>query len=400
MTRVECTACGHEFIESEKPGLFCPECGTALSPQEKAPAEKMTRENGVSSGNMVRHKLEFRGTASEYFRIFIVNIFLTIITFGIYAARAKVRTRRYFYSHSLLAGEPFDYRANPLAILRGYLIVGGGFIIYQLSGRFYPLLTTPIIMAFFMIFPFLMYKSLRFKAHNSAWRNIRFRFSGKLKSSYFVFLVLPVLSSFTLGILFPYFRFRQKKYFLGNMAFGATKNDYSGRPGPFYKYMLMSILLVVLGFGVLIVVLRILILIFAADTPGVPNSPASSSEGSIFGALLSLLLMFSIFIFIQPYVYVRLTNYSWKSSRLGEVRFESTLTVHEMLWIRLTNIMAMFISLGLLVPWAKVRRMRYVMDNLVIVTSQSLDEFTAAVEAEESAIGDSAMDFFDFEIGL
>ena len=71
-----------------------------------------------------------------------------------------------------------------------------------------------------------------------------------------------------------------------------------------------------------------------------------------------------------------------------------------MFMIRVTNIMATFISLGLLVPWAKVRRMRYVMDNLTIVTSQSLDEFTSAVEPEESAIGDSAMDFFDFEIGL
>ena len=35
--------------------------------------------------------LEFRGNGYEYFRIWIVNILLTIMTLGIYSAWAKVR---------------------------------------------------------------------------------------------------------------------------------------------------------------------------------------------------------------------------------------------------------------------------------------------------------------------
>jgi hypothetical protein len=35
------------------------------------------------------HPFIFNGNATEYFRIWIVNIFLSIITFGIYSAWAK-----------------------------------------------------------------------------------------------------------------------------------------------------------------------------------------------------------------------------------------------------------------------------------------------------------------------
>src|SRR5436305_11873488 len=41
--------------------------------------------------------LSFTGSGSEYFRIWIVNALLSIITLGIYSAWAKVRTLQYFY---------------------------------------------------------------------------------------------------------------------------------------------------------------------------------------------------------------------------------------------------------------------------------------------------------------
>ena len=70
------------------------------------------------------HQFEFTGTANEYFRIWIVNVFLSVITLGIYSAWAKVRTRQYFYANTKLDGHPFEYLGNPIAILKGNLVVG------------------------------------------------------------------------------------------------------------------------------------------------------------------------------------------------------------------------------------------------------------------------------------
>ena len=37
------------------------------------------------------HAFSFTGSGSEYFRIWIVNLFLSIVTLGVYSAWAKVR---------------------------------------------------------------------------------------------------------------------------------------------------------------------------------------------------------------------------------------------------------------------------------------------------------------------
>jgi len=54
---------------------------------------------------------EFRGEAKEYFKIWIVNIALTLITLGIYSAWAKVRNNKYIYGNTFLNGSNFEFNA-------------------------------------------------------------------------------------------------------------------------------------------------------------------------------------------------------------------------------------------------------------------------------------------------
>ena len=64
----------------------------------------------------------FTGSGSEYFRIWIVNLILSVVTLGIYSAWAKVRRLEYFYRHTRVAGASFDYHGRPLAILKGRIV--------------------------------------------------------------------------------------------------------------------------------------------------------------------------------------------------------------------------------------------------------------------------------------
>jgi uncharacterized membrane protein YjgN (DUF898 family) len=73
---------------------------------------------------------EFRGEGQEYFKIWIVNLSLTIITLGVYSDWAKVRRLQYFYSNVYLSGESFRYLAEPIQILKARLIAVPFFIIY------------------------------------------------------------------------------------------------------------------------------------------------------------------------------------------------------------------------------------------------------------------------------
>ena len=81
---------------------------------------------------------EFRGNGSEYFRIWIVNLLLTIVTLGIYSAWAKVRRLRYFYGNTFVDGQSFEYHGQPLAILKGRLIVFGGYVVFVIASQMAP----------------------------------------------------------------------------------------------------------------------------------------------------------------------------------------------------------------------------------------------------------------------
>ncbi|MEN6617550.1 MAG: DUF898 family protein, partial [Syntrophorhabdus sp.] len=84
----------------------------------------------------------------------------------------------------------------------------------------------------------------------------------------------------------------------------------------------------------------------------------------------------------------------------GHLSFMSTLTIRKLLYIRITNLIAILFSCGLLIPWAKIRRLRYTFGNLSVVSSQGLDNFEGSAGADTTAIGDAATDFIGIEIGL
>jgi uncharacterized membrane protein YjgN (DUF898 family) len=84
------------------------------------------------------YPFEFRGSGGEYFRIWIVNLALTIVTLGIFSAWAKVRSRRYFYGNTFVADHAFDYHASPVRILIGRAIALVLLLAYTLTAPISP----------------------------------------------------------------------------------------------------------------------------------------------------------------------------------------------------------------------------------------------------------------------
>lgn len=372
--------------------------GIKLELENPQPADSSFAEDPVSVAPSAsqRYSLIFSGRAGEYFRIWMVNLFLTVVTCGIFAAWAKVRSRRYLYAHTLLAGQPFDYMANPWFIFKGNLIVGAGLLVYLFADTYNPLYSGGVLFAFYLVLPFLIYKSLRFNALNSVYRNIRFRFYGSLKESYGIYLFLPILIPLTLGCIVPYWMYRRKKYFFNNFSYGSTRNSFEGVSGPFYRAYglagLLSVLLLVL-FVAGIMGFVTLAKDFTVHLAGVNNVLMLVPIASYVVVMVYITL-------IQQYIFVRVTNYCWTRTRAGSLQFQSRLEIKKLMWIRITNILAILASAGLLIPWAKIRRTRYILNSLAIVSDRSLDEYSAAVEADQSAIGEVATDFFDIAIGI
>ena len=71
-----------------------------------------------------------------------------------------------------------------------------------------------------------------------------------------------------------------------------------------------------------------------------------------------------------------------------------------MLWIYLSNLVALILSLGLLAPWAQIRILKYQLQHTWIDLAADIDEIVAVQSAPVSSVGEEIGDLFDIDIGL
>ena len=341
---------------------------------------------------MQKHRFEFTGSGWEYFRIWIVNLLLTIVTLGIYSAWAKVRRNQYFYRNTSLAGASFDYHGKPLAILIGRLIIVAFYFIYFLTLQAEPIIAIGMLLLAMLFVPWLIQKSFKFKLHNSSYRGLRFKFAGNLGGAYKTFLLWPILTPFTAYLLAPFAHQRIKHYQHGNSLFGLTRFSFGQGAGGFYAvYGLTFLMILLIGLATGGVA-------FAMGHAGLGGTDESALI--MIGALVYLSIIFAM-LFVGPFFSSRLQNLIWNGTRLGEHQFQSTIQARQLLWLYITNFFGIIFTLGLFKPFASIRLMRYRLSCMSVLAASDLDGFIADQSNEEvGALGEGASDIFDFDIAL
>ena len=137
--------------------------------------------------------LSFEGSGFEYFKIWIVNILLTVITVGLYYPWAKVRNRRYFYANTRFEDRSFEYHATGKQLFIGYLIAMALFIAFAVAQQISPIASGVGFIIFIFALPWIIWRSLKFSLRMTSFSNVRFSFEGGLGNAYLNFMVLPAL---------------------------------------------------------------------------------------------------------------------------------------------------------------------------------------------------------------
>jgi uncharacterized membrane protein YjgN (DUF898 family) len=336
---------------------------------------------------------EFRGVTAEYFRIWIVNLALSIVTLGIFSAWAKVRRERYFYGNTWVAGAPFEYLADPLNILKGRVVAVTVFALYVLLQQTMPIAQALLLLFVLIATPWIITSALRFRARYSAWNAATFRFTGTVRAAVKYYLVLGVLMIPTIGLIYPYMRGRQRRFMVEGHRFGGHPFEFGGTMRDFYVIFgiasLIGIVTVAVGIGV--------------------GAASNSIVGGMqqFPRLLFNLLRYGpaglgyLAIFLG-YVYVasRVTNLSYNTARFGSHRFRSTIRMRDLVAIYLTNTIAIVASIGLLVPWAQIRLARYRANHLTLLAHGDVRDLALESGGERNAFGAETANVFDLDISL
>jgi uncharacterized membrane protein YjgN (DUF898 family) len=333
----------------------------------------------------------FTGTGAEYFRIWITNTFLSIITLGVYSAWAKVRRTRYFYGNTRLAGASFDYHGEPKAILKGRALALLLLIAHQLFSEMPGLLAGALALLLIAALPWLIWRSLQFKLYNTSYRGIRFGFGGSVPGAYIAYLLWPAIASLTAFLLAPMAHQRIKRFQHSESRYGASRFSFDASVGRFYMLYLKAFLVFMAGFvalGLLFVGVQV-----ALGKRGVPLD-------AYRGTLVFMAVLYAWAMLIYPVFNAMLQNLVWNHTSIGPHRFESRLAPGRVAFIALTNLLAIIGTLGLYIPFAKMRLMKYQLESVALLADGSLDDFVADAQARAGATGEGVADLLDFDLSL
>jgi uncharacterized membrane protein YjgN (DUF898 family) len=384
----------------------------------------VTAAAAPATGRIETYPIEFTATGSEYFRVWIVNLLLMLVTLGLYSPWAKVRSIKYFYSNTLLAGHSFDFHGEPRKMFRGMALVGVFFLIYSWALDFSGFAALVALGAFLFLAPTLFMSAMRFRLANTSWRGMRFHFLGDKTDAYktllppLVLLLLPTtLMAFLSGpdeestavagamggafaLLYlvllaalPYFLWRLKSYQHNHFAYGGLRSELRTGARSFYMVALGALSVALLGLLVLGLTAAVI----------VPAGAVTGNKAALFFAIVPLIIAAVIYFNIVPRAFwqARVQNLVWSRTGNNYFRFKSDLPVGAYIWLQFKNYLLILVTLGFYWPFAVVATKRAKLDAMSLHSRVDLDALADhAARKQADAAGDAAADMFDMDIGI
>ncbi len=305
----------------------------------------------------------FHGNGGSLFGIHIVNIFLTLVTLGVYYFWAKTRVRVYLLSQTEFEGDRFAWHGTGRELLLGFLRAVGFFgVPIGLLVAIRDVLAVPfglkavagalVSILVVVFFPLAMVGARRYRLSRTSWRGIRFSFRGRARDFIKLFILGSFLTSLTFGLYYPIFDVQRYDFMTSNAWFGNRRIRFDGRGRDLLSPFLLTVLL-------------------ALPTLGL----------SIFWYL------------------ARKRRYLWGHTVVGHARFRSSVTGGRLFLLMAGNALLLVLTLGLAWPWAKVRSARFAFRYLMLEGPLDLEDIQQDAQAA-SATGEGLAGLLDSGSGF
>jgi uncharacterized membrane protein YjgN (DUF898 family) len=373
----------------------------------------------------------FTASGSEYLRIWIVNVLLTVVTLGFYLPFAKARRLRYFYANQLVDGEPLAFHGDPWKMLRGHVLMLLLFGAYGLSGRVSLWASLVMLVLLAAAWPALWRSGMRFRLHNTSWRGLRMGFDGSLAGAYKALspMLLPVamfalsnawlmhgvdpddkdavkaagvaggawigVATLLFMALWPLCLYRIKRYQHEGYRYANQHARFGAHVGQFYSLgwrtgLLYAVAALCVG---LLLALALPVLVSAGS--GAPRELQFVVAPILVVGYLAVLTM------LRAYSSARVQNLVWNKTQTEEAQFASQLGAWQLAKLGLKNLALTVVTLGLYRPFAVVNTTALRWGAMGLHTAANINAWhSSAAGPDEAAHGEMAGDFFGIDVGL
>lgn len=282
------------------------------------------------------HTLRYNGKIGGLYKIWVINVLLSIVTLGIYAFWGKTRTRRYIAACTQLHQDRFEYTGTGGELFRGFLRAIPILIVVYLPFMLFDPNQDPWVSFFalpiFILYFAGMYAAMRYRLSRTIWRGIRGHLGGSAFGYAFRAIGCTIANVFTLGLFIPYFDMVLYRYFVGHAKFGSQQATFV-REGSLTRVHIITWLL------------------------ALPT------------AMLS-----------RFWYRAALLRHQYGCTHIGSIHLQSTYTGGSLLWLFFSNLFILTFTFGFGTPIVIHRNMRYFTSHTHI--AGELDSLTVAQSAE------------------
>ena len=315
-------------------------------------SEVQETENAPAQGE----PMAFTGRKGPLAKILAKNAVFTLLTFGIYRFWAKTWVRRYFWSNTLIRGEPMEYTGTPMELFIGFLVVMVAIVPISLLGGLAEVVSVAagelgavIYNVFYLLLLFALiqvafYRMWRYRLTRTTWRGVRFGLDGSTWKFMGKALVWSGVAIFTLGLGAPWMRMALIRYRLENTRFGNTTFEFKGSGAPLFPAWMV----VFVSAGLPLAMIAGLVGAAEHANPNDPEAPANAvATFLLFAAMIAAVAPFMAMIWYR----VREFRYVMSKLTFGEAAFSSGLSTRSILLAGLVTagvFLAIIFVIGLL----------------------------------------------------
>lgn len=397
------------------------------------------------SQNIEAYPLEFTGSGGEYFRVWIVNVLLGIVTLGFYTPWARRRTAMYFYGHSLVAHSPLEFTAQQRKMVLGFVLLALISIAYQIAAKTgQDLAVGLMLLAGAVLAPYLWASAMRFRLGATRWKGLRLQFSASWKEVYLaswpvfalalvwfgVFFGMQMLSpelaqaldgpaasggakvkpQFTapmgallgLGLLLSILCFIRLEYnYTSLLVLRARLGNEHGRWKPVYMDFVKVWLSTVAVF-ILCALLALTITTALLKESVAMFLVGHSGKNNLFWIITVVIIGISAFFFLlllasapaRAYREARMFQLLWNNIGVSQIaRFKCNLRAGRFVRLRLKNMVLTLLTLGFYRPFARVSEYRMKLESVTLHIKGGADQVAGVlVRQQEGGLGDALAD--------
>lgn len=390
------------------------------------------------SSGIEAFELRFTGTGGEYFRVWIVNVLLTIVTLGFYTPFARRRTAQYFFGHTEVAGSPLEFTAQQRKMVLGFIILVILYASFKIAaGTGQDTAASLLMLGAAALAPYFWASAMRFRLSATRWRGLRLQFAptwGEVyKASWPVFVIaliwIGVMLAFgalveptepatrghpralphvpvglwllaaggLVGTVLCVIRleFNYKSLLVLRARIGSEAGRWKPVYSDFVRIWLATLGVALAAIAVVGAVLAGLFFAVAGASTWRGAGPAAGV--ALFFVLVPLAVLIGLVLGSSParaYREARMFQLVWNNVGVSRIaRFKCDLSAWRYVGLRVRNVLLTILTLGFWRPFARVSEHRMKTESVTLHVKGGLDQLAGQLaRQQQGSVGDAIAD--------